>query len=594
MRKVRLSQLGGVAVIALLASFLIVVAPREAGATSRPVIKSFKVTPSSIGGLGAKVTVTAKVKLARTCAFSIAPHVAGLPVSKKCRSGSASVRVSVPENPSRLARVYSVTLTVTGATGKVSATKKIVEAPRPLTGVVAVVGQQESYCALLESGRVDCWGDNGYGQLGNGTTKDADTPTAVKGVGGVATLTGVAKLISGPLGYGTTYCALLTAGGVDCWGFNADGQLGNGTTTTSRTPTRVKAVGGDGTLADVTQVQAEEYGFCARLSSGVAVCWGQNDHGQLGDATFTGPATCGGGLDPCSPLPVNVVGLGGSGTLTGVTSLVGESVSMCALLSTHDVDCWGYGSNGQLGDGSEGDSDAPSAVKGVGGTGLLTGVAALTGNENGSSVCARLSSGRVDCWGDDAFGELGDGTKGSILHDSAVPVAVRGPGGAGILSGVAAVVAIPGLSNCAILTSGGADCWGYNGASELGNGSSDFESDVPVKVVGIGGKGILGHVGSLTGSTGDVGESVCARLAGDAVACWGEASSGFSAAPKQVAGPGGSGTLTASLVVSDEDGSNCALRASGEVVCWGQNVVGQLGDGSTKSSLVPEIVVAAN
>ena len=205
-------------------------------------------------------------------------------------------------------------------------------------------------------------------------------------------LTGVASLVSDTLGYGFEYCAVLRSGGVDCWGYNLNGQLGNGTTRNSDTPVAVHGVGGTGLLTGVKQVQPEIYGFCARLSSGGVVCWGLNENGQLGDNTLTGPDSCGATDNPCSTTPVTVVAASGTGALAQVASLFGEGETMCALLTTSAVDCWGYGPNGQLGDGNMDGSPFPAAVKAVGGTGSLTGVTSLTGNkDNGTNICARLT-----------------------------------------------------------------------------------------------------------------------------------------------------------------------------------------------------------
>src|SRR6185437_10331651 len=118
--------------------------------------------------------------------------------------------------------------------------------PLALTGVKTVVGQGQSYCALLTSGRVDCWGFNDLGQLGDGKSKNSSRPVPVTGVGGKGVLTGVASVVADSLGYGSQYCAVLRSGGVDCWGFNQDGQLGNGSTKNSNKPVAVKGVGGSG------------------------------------------------------------------------------------------------------------------------------------------------------------------------------------------------------------------------------------------------------------------------------------------------------------------------------------------------------------
>jgi alpha-tubulin suppressor-like RCC1 family protein len=584
----------GLAVAGLAAAALMLgTVPASASpAAARPAITSLKAAPSPVGAGGGKVTVTAKVRSGRTCTFAITPKVAGFPLTRRCGTGTVAATLKFPANRTIATRHFTIKLTVKAPGHTATASVKLAQPPLTLAGVTSVVGQGESYCALVTSGDVYCWGSNNYGQLGNGTTKNSSRPVAVSAVGGKGRLTGVASVVADAFGYGSQYCAVLRSGGVDCWGLNGDGQLGNGTTKQSDTPVAVLAVGGTGLLTGAKQVQPEIYGFCARLSSGGTACWGLNENGQLGDNTLTGPDSCGADENPCSTTPVTVVTTAGTGALSQVSSIVAEGESMCALLTTSGVDCWGYGPNGQLGNGSESGSSYPVAVEGLGGTGSLTGVTILTGgNDSGTSICARLSSGRADCWGDDTWGELGNGTTG-LFNDSDVPVAVEGVGGQGTLGSVARVTGVPGQTNCAVLTSGGVDCWGYAGA--IGDPSvTGLVSNVPVKVVGPGSKGTLGGVSSLAvGDNGD-GGNVCALLTSGGVDCWGFTSSGLSTAPKAVSGFGSKKPLIrVRALVSDEDGSTCALLATGGVDCWGADVVGQLGNGTTSGSYVPVPVLA--
>jgi alpha-tubulin suppressor-like RCC1 family protein len=557
-----------------------------------PAITSFKVSPSPVRAQGGNVTATAKVRSAQTCTFSIKPKVAGWPVTRHCTSGSAKVTVKFPPNGSSSTKHFTIKLTAKGGGHTATTSKAITQPPLTLTGVKAVVGQGQSYCALLTTGRVDCWGFNDNGQLGIGRTKNSSRPAPVVAASGKGVLTGVASVVSDVFGYGSQYCAVLRTGGVDCWGFNLNGQLGNGTTKSSDKPVAVKGVGGTGLLTGVKAVQPEVYGFCAALTSGGAVCWGLNVEGELGDNNLTGPDTCGATDNPCSTTPVTVVSTSGTGTLSGVASLTGEGETMCALLTTGGVDCWGYGPNGQVGNGDQSGSPFPAVVKGTGGTGTLAGVTSLTGQDNGTNICARLTSGKVDCWGDNTWGELGNGTSG-FGTESSVPVAVHGIG-TSKQPKAAAVTGIPGLTNCAVLTSGGAGCWGYNGDSTLGNPKTGPTSDVPVKVTGPGGKGALGGIVSLI-STEDAsqGGGVCTLLTGGGVDCWGDTSAGLSTSPKAVGafGPGKKQVRVRSLA-SDQSSSTCVVLTTGGVDCWGGDTTGQLGNGSLNGSLVPGPVLA--
>jgi len=218
-----------------------------------------------------------------------------------------------------------------------------------ITTATAISAGGSHTCALLSGGSVRCWGFNNYGQLGNGTTTDSSTPVAVSGIttataisaGGwdfgfhtCALLTGGTVHCwgangAGQLGNGTTgggsstpvavsgittataisaggshTCALLSGGSVRCWGWNIYVQLGNGTTTSSSTPVAVSGI------TTATAISAGWDHTCALLSGGSVRCWGENGNGDLGNGTMT-----------WTPVPVNVLGLGvPSLTVSGIVS----------------------------------------------------------------------------------------------------------------------------------------------------------------------------------------------------------------------------------------------------------------------------------
>ena len=161
--------------------------------------------------------------------------------------------------------------------------------------------------------------------------------------------------------------------------------------------------------------------------------------------------------------PVQVtVGAGDGGTvpLTGVASeAVASDVSIgssdCVVLASSEVDCWGTGVSGELGDGHFISSDAPVEVEGVGGSGSLTGVTELAGSQLYGGFCALLSSSSVDCWGTGYNGELGDG----LSVDRGTPVEVEGVNGVGVLTGVTTILS-DGDGFCALLNSSSVVCWG--------------------------------------------------------------------------------------------------------------------------------------
>ena len=171
-------------------------------------------------------------------------------------------------------------------------------------------------------------------------------------------------------------------------------------------------VGGSGTLGGAASLTAGGYGYCAVLATGGVDCWGYGTYGELGDGVFYANSPSDG-----SDVPVQVLGIGGS-TLGGVVGLADGGFGYCALLASGGVDCWGYGPYGELGDGSfynccepqMSGSAVPVEVLGLDGSGTLGSVVSLTGG--GGGYCALLDSGGVDCWGDGPFGELGDGVLG--------------------------------------------------------------------------------------------------------------------------------------------------------------------------------------
>lgn len=492
---------------------------------------------------------------------------------------------------------------------------------QPLTGVRSITSGAANSCALLTSGKVDCWGDGRFGELGNGriytaASRGSAVPVAVEGVGGSGTLAGVASLAADDLGF----CALLTSGKVDCWGNGVSGQLGNGrfyggNAPASAVPVAVKGVGRSGTLSGVSRLLGGGNGFCALLVSSDVDCWGAGNFGQLGNGNFyTNPKAAG------SDVPVTVDGVGGSGTLDGVRSLYTDSgIGFCALLTSSEVVCWGAGNYGELGNGtfypfgSGNGSAVPVAVEGVGGVGTLGGVASLTSEDydgsGGGNFCALLISSEVDCWGDGQFGQLGNGKFDTTGNEgSAVPVAVKGMGGTGVLTSVTSLVIDDG-DICALLTSAKVDCWGDGYDGEVGNGKfytnpKSLGSDVPAAVKGAGGAGTLDGVASLTGAA--LGS--CALLTSGGVDCWGygyygelgngrlyTSGNAGSAVPVAVEGVDRSGTLAGvgSLSAYGMDQGFCGRLRSGEADCWGEGGTGQLGNGTFDTQRAAPVVVIA-
>ncbi|MFE5646358.1 cutinase family protein [Rhodococcus sp. NPDC056516] len=351
----------------------------------------------------------------------------------------------------------------------------------------ALVAGGDHTCALLAGGTAKCWGDNTNGMLGDGTTTYRVTPVGVVGLSGAIALTA---------GSGHT-CALMSGGTATCWGYNANGQLGDGTTTHRSTP--VEVVG----LAGATALTAGGSHTCALMPGGTATCWGSNESGQLGDggapiayrstpvdvvglagaiALTAGNAhTCAlmpGGTAKCwgynqygqlgdgsnynrRSTPVDVVGL------SGAIALTAGGNHTCALMPGGTATCWGYNTNGQLGDGTTTQRSTPVEVVG------LSGAIALTAGN--AHTCALMPGGTATCWGSNEAGQLGDGT----TTQRSTPVEVVG------LSGAIALTA-GNTHTCALMSGGTAKCWGLNWRGLLGDGTTTQRS-TPVEVVGLAG-----------------------------------------------------------------------------------------------------------
>jgi photosystem II stability/assembly factor-like uncharacterized protein/alpha-tubulin suppressor-like RCC1 family protein len=333
------------------------------------------------------------------------------------------------------------------------------------TRFVSIAAGRVHTCGLTSGGGVKCWGDNSYGQLGDGTTTQRFTPVDVIGL-----TSGVRAIASSGLGDSSNYtCALTSGGGVKCWGANENGELGDGTRTRRLTPVDVKgltkgiraiAIGSHHTCALTSGGEVKCWGLysesgsiptptdvsglaggvkaisagmgytCALTSSGGVKCWGGNTYGVLGGGTLTARQTT-----------VNV-----SGLTSGVTAITASGLHTCALTSGGGVKCWGYNWDGQLGDGTYSIRAAPVDVRG-----LTDGVAAISGGY--AHTCALTSGGGVQCWGDNGFGQLGDGTH----TDRAAPVDVRG-----LTKGVKAIFASGANFTCALTSDDEFKCWGNN------------------------------------------------------------------------------------------------------------------------------------
>ncbi len=422
--------------------------------------------------------------------------------------------------------------------------------PTTVAGVSAVVdlaAMAAHTCAVDEFGDVWCWGCDGIagseGLLGRGYSIIDSSPDKVLYIDN-------AKTISGGM---RNACALRENGSVWCWGGY---RLGNGTAVESRLP--VPVIG----LEDATALSGGLGHYCALRDDHSLACWGNSGNGELGP-----------GAPWDGDVPVMVAGL------AGIQSITGSVVHTCAVAGELSaVFCWGGNDAGQLGNGTITSQTSPTGVMN-----LTHVVSVSAGNEH---TCAARTYGTEPinrtawCWGNGAHGSLGNGTNDAVL----VPVQVLG------LSNVEQVACGYAFSCARIddgVTPASASCWGLGDDGRLGDGLNTT-SVVPVTVGG--------SATPLTGITAlsAGGHHACALIDDGSVWCWGNGANGRLGNgdtnnqdwPVQVVG------LTDAVAVAAAKGKfTCAVRTTGEVLCWGSNSYGQLGDGTFEQRLTPMSVV---
>lgn len=360
-------------------------------------------------------------------------------------------------------------------------------------------------CALMNDRSLWCWGSNGTGELGDGTASPRSEPVQLSGLDAVELALGSGfscvrkaegsvwcwgKNDRGQLGTGSSgppslvpvqvklgapasqisagdqhACAVLTSGALWCWGFNSYGQVGNGSTSISQsTPVQVSALG-----TSVAKVGAGQSNTCARgkgATGGKLWCWGWGSGYKVGDGTQG--QTCGG--VSCHPNPVEVAAMG-----TNVTEIAVGGNQTCAAKADGTLWCWGIGTYGEIGVGSNSWQQTPKQV-----TALTKSVVGVTAGSN--HTCARASDGTTWCWGRDSLGELGDGS-GTLSTCSGVacstlPVEVTALAGSLELASQA-------RHSCARAANGSVRCWGSNQLGQVGSttGSCGTSScaEVPVE-----------------------------------------------------------------------------------------------------------------
>jgi alpha-tubulin suppressor-like RCC1 family protein len=310
------------------------------------------------------------------------------------------------------------------------------------TGVVALATGRAHTCAADFGERVYCWGRNETGQVGDGAPGPdndqlqpveilSDFPTRLLGAGGI------------DINWRSHSCAL-RGGQVYCWGYNAQGQVGDGSTEIRARPTEVAEID------DASWIGVGGRHTCAARESGEVWCWGHDDFGQVGD----------GAGETMHALPVR------TNSISSAVQVVAGLQHSCVRVVAGEVFCWGDNESGQLGDGTNDSRDAPVSI----------GLRVVTDIDAGSRhSCAVMNDATVRCWGTNNVGQLGQGPSGPASSNR--PLEVMG------LADVVDVATGAGMT-CARQSGGQLLCWGGNVQGQTGTGPGSVDGPTPVMEIG--------------------------------------------------------------------------------------------------------------
>lgn len=374
-----------------------------------------------------------------------------------------------------------------------------------------------------------CTGKCGGPDSCGGTCPDICTAPESCGGGGVPNVCGRPCVVEVSAGQGHT-CARKENGTVWCWGFNQFGQLGDGTRNQSLLPVQVTGPVG------AVQISAGWNHACARKQDGTASCWGNGFSGQLGDHKLMPSAE-----------PVASAAAGAS-----IVEIAAGGIHTCARRADGTLWCWGGNDSGELGDGTMMGRLSGAQVAPLGTT--VAQVAAGTGH-----TCVLKQDRTLWCWGDNTWGQLGDGTRMNSAH----PVRVMSVPSAAQISAAKE-------HTCAVDQAGAAWCWGLvNGAPQ------PTPKQVPM----------LSDVVEVTAGN-DFG---CARKGDGSVWCWGTNSSGQlgDGTTESKVNPVRVSDLSPAAQVDAGDFHACARLLDRSLWCWGAGAAGRLGDGTEMSRTMP-------
>ena len=460
--------------------------------------------------------------------------------------------------------------------------------PTPITGGfsdwIALDAGSNHACAIREGGALYCWGSNNRGQLGDGTNDNHGEPTLVSAGPWIAVSAGADFTCavrddhslwcfglgtSRQLGDGSNVnsaipvreksmatswaqvsagnafaCAVRLDGTRWCWGANALGQGGDGTSLTINEPKQVDAD------TDWAAIEAGDFAACGRRASGALACWGDGSLGQTGQAGNESPA-----LAPAK--------VGADGDWTAITAGLRFA---CGIRAQGKVHCWGAATRGALGRGYSSDRNDPTPIDDD-----ATWERLDVQLDHG---CAIRAGGDLFCWGRNVSSQLGDGTQ--VTRPAKVPV------GAGKTW---KRVAVGRTHTCGIASEGGGPdnmfCWGQDANGEQGNGPGATPALMPSPV-----SATPNNLSPWTELVVGLNHS-CALRADKTLWCWGRNSQGqlgdttltARSDPKQVLPAGAADWVE----IASSGEFTCGLRMSGALFCWGRNDVAQLGLGNVNT-----------
>lgn len=400
--------------------------------------------------------------------------------------------------------------------------------PTPVSDLATVddiAAGQEATCAIV-SGTGYCWGNNDIGGLGDGSLFPRSTPATV--TGGISW--------SRILASSTNSCGISTDGTPYCWGYTL--LAGDGSSDSEPTP--VMVAGGQ-TFANIS---AGDGFTCAATGTPDTFCWGLNTEGQLGigeDSTLFEPTQA-----QIADVDLEEVHSGGS--------------FACGLASGGTAYCWGDNDQGQLGTGTNDSSYVPVEVDAA-----FTFSAIAVGTDHACGI--RASNGDAYCWGDNNYGQLGDGT----TTDRTSPTAVTG-------GHTFAAIAGGARHTCGLASTGTTYCWGDNFEGQIGDGTNTDRTSPTT---------VAGGLGFVDVTTGDLHS--CGWTLGNLAYCWGANGNGqlgdgtTTDRNEPVAVSGG-----VSFDMVDGGGQHtCGVGTGGTAYCWGDGVQGQIGNGSTANQSAP-------